>query len=439
MKKIISLAAAVLAASLVSAQTSNTNISTSGAFGTDVDDYMGVTSWSGVEPQNLFAFFGIESSFHAYTLGAAHQFGNVLYWGTYFSGDFGTKATDVDYDTDGKQDGSTTTRTNPVMFTFDNLFGFGKIGAKLGFKFYNNGSSSTEYQKSSKTAFELGGHFGTKLDVAGLGLSPHASFVYGYNFTENADGSFQNTYTVTKGIKDNDGLLIKKGDKSSVPGTFDIVLGSGIDFAQKGPIAHSAGLDLALSFDTVSDAIVNGTKYKVKNSDVTLAISPSYSAKFEPNEKFGLKVMAGLPLAWEFTDDHAATATKETTFTVNPKLGMGVYYIPKEKMQLNAGVDFALPYAVSSSQTYGGKKTDATSEVRDSDIDGDSLADNCQVSFNTGFKYDINQNFSLDFNWQILQTLFGTDFESEGGSGSLLSTLDDILFTKLRFIVSVKF
>lgn len=120
LKKIITVAAAAVLSLSVFAQASKTNIATAGLFGNDVDDYMDVCYWSGVKPENFFAYFGMDSNRagNTYNIGFAKQFSKV-YWGTYYSGNLGsTKKTTT------TTDSNTTVETvsGSSEFTFNNIF-----------------------------------------------------------------------------------------------------------------------------------------------------------------------------------------------------------------------------------------------------------------------------------------------------------------------------
>ena len=52
----------ILAGSLAFAQSSMTNTATKGVFKTDVDNYMDVNTWGGVQPEKIFAFTNFYSS-----------------------------------------------------------------------------------------------------------------------------------------------------------------------------------------------------------------------------------------------------------------------------------------------------------------------------------------------------------------------------------------
>ena len=118
----ITLALLVVFGSLLFAQTSKTNESTRGLFGTDVDNCMDVNGWQNVQPENMFGFVGVGGTYGTdlYDLGFAKQFGNI-FWGSYFSGDFGDWSKTTSTTGDTKTVTGKAANSDSTSFDFYNL------------------------------------------------------------------------------------------------------------------------------------------------------------------------------------------------------------------------------------------------------------------------------------------------------------------------------
>jgi hypothetical protein len=146
----------VAAALPLSAQESNSSKATAGLFGTDVDDYLDVHGWSGVELEKYFGFAGYEGlhrNLPVLGLGYARQFGG-LYVGAYYTGNaaasgrfsdpnwiFGNNVDEEEivasYDPSGQPTTTTTTTTynGSSIFSYNTvkaLFGFAGMGITVG-------------------------------------------------------------------------------------------------------------------------------------------------------------------------------------------------------------------------------------------------------------------------------------------------------------------
>ncbi len=408
MKKTIALCAAVLSAALLGAQTSNTNLSTAGTFGTDVDSFMSVTGWSGVDPQNLFGYVEVNNGI--YSLGFAHKFA-PLYWGTYFSGSFGAWSNETTTVTNGgTTDTSKENASDNTAFTFDNIIGIGNFGFKLGFSYADNGSSyeatdSNNYTKIVNKSWGLSLSAGTSATLGGVALTPYATISY----DDNVNGNSLRTTAVA-------GTVTKTGSKDS---DLSFLFGTDIGLPSLGEISQTLNVELGLGFilHSASD-----------DTDFSMGIAPSYTAKYDPNDTVGFAATAKLPMSFTFGNN--------SSFYLRPELDMGATFKLKEKFTLNGGLDFAIPVIYNT--TTKATVLNTTTKVSTWGSNGDDG----HIGIYTGFNYDITSNIAFDFAWNIGASVFGNNFTTDWDTGSsadaFFGNLNKI-FTNMSFLVSFKF
>ena len=188
-----------------------TSESTSGRFGTDVDDFMDVNGWENVQPEKLFA----ELTFDTTTLkvGAARNFGSI-YIGTYLETTFGQ------WTYNSSSDGSSPIWSNSDSpnLSYSILAGIGdNLGIKFGIYTLNKDSSSlnalgiTTKTADSVVYPELSA--GLNLELGELFLTPHVNIGY-YANADKTSTSYGTSTTIT--------------DKGW--GAFILGLGTGFDF-----------------------------------------------------------------------------------------------------------------------------------------------------------------------------------------------------------------
>lgn len=126
--KNILFGAAFIAAGAAFAQQSMTDASTSGLFGTDVDDFMNVNEYHNVQPENLFPYLGYERTGNGeINIGAAHQF-KKLYLGSWFGGTLNNWSSSTTFDKDGKPSIKNSTGTSTNKANGKLLFGINNMG-----------------------------------------------------------------------------------------------------------------------------------------------------------------------------------------------------------------------------------------------------------------------------------------------------------------------
>ncbi|WP_191015919.1 TDE2508 family outer membrane beta-barrel protein [Treponema zioleckii] len=393
MKKLITIAAALaLTFGAASAQESETSISTAGIFGNDVDDFMDVNSWSNVNPENMFGYVGVGTATYgrpAYELGFAKNFGGI-YWGSFFGGDFGnyTKTST------GNTDSSVSATTDSTNWEFDNIIGFDNMGFKLSFSYYDNNSSKTDDDNfTDYSSWYVAGQFGINLG----NLTPHVGISYRNNSNFVA-------YTKVNGTE-NDPRMAR----------LNFFGGLGIELSGE-PVEQKLDLDLGVPvYIKGDDAAEDGY--------VGLEFEPYYTVKYKASDALSLGAKLGLPFEFGFGDTF--------TFELNPSVDAGLSYKVTEKLTLNSGIKFKIV-----GFSYASNSDADTSTFTANGDDG-------YVTFKSGFNYALNEKVSLDFNWDVLSGIFGSDFNSDFDTGSssdaFWGNMNTIFKNQFGFIVVMKF
>lgn len=399
----------------ISSTESATSASTAGIFGTDVDDYINVIEWKNVQPKNFFGFVGVGNN--EYDLGGAHTFGGKTYWGSNFAGSFGNySTTKVSGDagsgtvSPGYNSDRTQKRANgETNFHFDNLIGIGNFGIMPGFKYYDNASSQDDTAdpktKTENQGWQISVAVGTSFENEGKKFSPYGKVWYGYNYNELADSKPYNF-----GSKVKDGL-------NTTCSELGLLAGIKIEIPQEA-VKHT--FDLSALFDgrfPASDSTIKNTK------GVVLSTKPYYTITYEPEEdKFGVGASFGLPAVVDFGKD------SYIYYVLQPELKTGAYYWVNKHLKLNAGIDFALV-----GFTY--EHTDAKTDTFEWDGNDGS------VTLTSGFTVAFNEKVHLDFTWNILNAIFGNDFESTfdqtSSSDAFWGNMNKI-FTNMAVMIDVK-
>lgn len=394
------------------AQESNTSKSTNGLFGTDVDDFMSVTSWENVAPEKAFVLLGIDN-YSGYNVGFAHQFGS-LYWGSYFAGDLGSLSSTTKNGSEKYEETYTgtfnTSDPDGADFTFDNIIGISGFGVKLGFKYKDSGSSTTKQESDEYStqaqAWHISATAGTNLDVNNFALSPYGKLWFGYNYSDNA------TYPANS--KQKSGSETKDYTLSD----FGILAGTGVDLISDSALQHSFAAELALVFD------IPGSDLDKDTSTFTgLDLTASYTVHYNPTDNLSLGATASLPFAFGFIKDGSE-------FNFVPALSTGLTYRLREKVAFNMGIAFN-PLRVSSSTS---KSDDTTTTTFTSTVyEG--------ITFTSGFDYAFNDKLNFDVQWNVLNSLFNgftTRFETASTANGFFGNLNILFRSQMSFIVTVK-
>lgn len=444
--KNILFGAAFIAAGAAFAQQSMTDVSTSGLFGTDVDDFMNVNEYHNVQPENIFAYLGYERTGNGeINIGAAHQF-KKLYLGSWFGGTLNNWSSSTTFDKDGKPtiDNKTTT-SNKVNGKL--LFGINNMGILADVSFQPRAGNKYEKNSAAKTE-----------DI-------HNTFVLNTNlkFGMNIDGKNDKVYKnwVTLGLvsdvnkeeKTTDGKVVIPSDKKETS-KYTIKLGAGtyFDYLKKDALTYGFGIGL----NTGWDINVKRTQEKITEHgefEGRMNFDPNWTVTYEPSSRFAFKTKIGLNgdikfnTGKDYTDNdgtktYDASRAYKTGLEFSPSLALGAtYQVVPEKFSFNAGMEFKTP-------KFGWEftKTDtrnASSGSVDSSAFGVAYtftSSTGKIDTHSGFTWMPTKNVTVDANWNLLSNLFD-NFKSkldEGSTTSIWNTANKIFVHNFGFLVSVK-
>ena len=415
-KKLFTIAVIALIAGTAFAQvvpTSNTADATQNLFYTDVDKFMNVNEWSTLNPENAFVMFDTDGD--SYDLGFAKNFSN-LYWGSYFSGDFG-RYNKVETKTESdKTYTEHNGQTDQTSFYFTNLFGFGDIGFRVGF-YYGSGNDSnktdngTNITADDKNRWAIYTRTGwSSATIGSLEVKPYIIA----NFLFNNNGGTQTT-TASKVTAD---------DR-----TWELDLGAGgSTVLSKDDLKVSTiSAELLMQFTNPVD------KDYSKDTTTYFSLPVSYRIVFNPTEQFSFGFRARLDntLNIEKAD---ATKTTTTTYNLTPSAYAGLQYDTMKKVVFNAGVEFALPgFSSEEVKNSNTKVTQTTFNWNGNDG---------KITFSSGLQINPVKNLCIDCYWNILGDLISssltTQFDETAGT-SFWNNVNLLLVHNIKFGISYKF
>lgn len=414
-KKIFIVTALFFTGLSLFAQTSRTSSATNSFFTTDVDKFMNVNSWSAVKAENAFMMFsgGASSYASSYNLGFAKQFKNI-YWGSYFSGDFGNYEKTVTKTGDSTTTEKEAGNSDDTAFSFYNLLGIGNVGIRLGFYYLNGGSTVNENVTpvviTERSDLAIYTRFGLKaLDFGKYKVAPYAWFNFENNYNEKAK-------TVTDGVVTADervwritggaGGTVTLTDNSANKTTLQVSLGS---YLQK-----------------------PRNKDLYTNDRFCVELPLTLRSVFYVNKQLSLGL--GASVTPSFTYYKTSDTEKRNAINLGNTLYAGIQYDTLKKVVLNAGIDVAVPdYSLVFETDSATDTKTVTSSWNGSDA---------SLTFSSGFQINPVKNLSFDCSWNILGYIMDsslvTDFY-EGAGYNFWQNFNYAFIHNISFQVSYKF
>lgn len=448
--------AALMGFGFAFAHQSMTNISTSGLFATDVDNFIDVNEWQSVEPENMFGYLGFgadgKSKLH---LGLAKQFGS-LYFGVGFAGVLPglTSTTKIGKDSNKKDSNSTTVTTEKAdSAQVHVLAGFGDIGILLDATYTPQNISSTTATKPDNTVNNT-----TIFDL-------DTNLKFGLNKTGPRDLLFKSFVTVglESKVKRTDNKRADGKTRFTDDSEYVLLLAGGTSFDYKTDGAFTQNFGIELENKTTFAAVEVKKEFDDKKTKHiggwknALEITPKWTFTFEPSEAFALsfspEVKVGLPLTipydYEDTDGKKKYVDRETEFGLKftPALKFGTtYFVKPEKLRFNAGTTFAIKEFGWNFKINEKPKDDTTAGF-DADKKSTETSwtfypqNTIDLKLNTGFTFFLNDAVTIDASWNIFNNLldrFSTKFKDTADT-SIWNTANQLLVHNFAFLVSVKF
>ena len=433
-KVLVAAAAAVVMGGGTFAQTSMTSKSTSGLFGNDIDDFMSVTGWSGVKPEN--AFFMAGHSYNGYNLGFAKQF-KPFYMGVKLDGKF-KKATITSGDNSSYNDVSAN------VYSVSTLFGFSNIGVKAtvavgngGINDVKNGDTQT---KTENFILLTGVEFGMNTTLKNKAFKPVASIA----LTSNVDKSY------TKA-----GSTETKTDNSK----YNLALGADAewDIYAKGAVTNTTALAFKTNFNILPNETFTNTK-TYGAYDWGFVLIPAWTTKYEV-EKFKFGVNVTMPINFNFigTPDYLevngsktypesnptnpSESIRDRTFTntiaMAPNCNVGASIQIAKPVAFNVGTTIDVPYlqwkfVTTKNRDSSGNET-STAKANTFTFNENNAGNT--VKFTSGFAFNCGKNVMVDTSYGILSQFNG--FEWDKGT-NFWDTVNKLIFAELKAQVTVK-
>ena len=384
------------------AQSSKTDTATNNLFKTDVDKFMNVNEWSAINPEHAFLYFGMPGA-GSYSLGFAKDIKGT-YWGTYFSGQFGTLSIVDNDDTKTK-----TTTDGNTYFTFNNLFGFGNMGLLVTFDYRANNSTKTDVDgdktytdsKNYKIGAVLG--LGDK-EFKGKNLKPYIGLSYNMNPDNASKSDNGTTETDTRDWR------------------LDIWGGADIELSKKENLSQN--LLAEVKFYTQNPVDTDNHK----NKTTEIAVPLTYKAIINASDKLAFGVKANLNPRVQFGEDN--NEWDVFNFYATPAIAAGVTFDTQKKVIFNGGVKFAVP-GFSYTKPYN--NTEKQSRAYWNGTDG-------ALTYTSGLTVTPVKNLTIDCSWNMLQNLFNnTSSNLSEGNTNFWNTVNKVLVHNVTFEVSYKF
>ncbi len=421
-KVLVAAAAAVVMGGGTFAQTSMTSESTSGLFGNDIDDFMSVTGWSGVKPEN--AFFMAGYSDYGYNLGFAKQF-KPFYMGVKLDGKF-KQATITSGDSSSYNDVSNNS------YSIATLFGFSNIGVKATVAVGNGGINDSKngdtQTKTENFTLLTGVEFGMNTTLKNKAFKPVASIALtsNVNKTYNKNGSNET-----------------KTDNSK----YNLALGAGAewDIYAKGAVTNTTALAFATNFNILPNETVTNIK-TYGAYDWGFVLTPAWTTKYEV-EKFKFGVNVTMPINFNFsgTADYVKSdgtkayvdRTLTNTIEMSPSCNVGASIQIAKPVAFNVGTTIDVPYlqwAFVTTKNRDGNGNE-TSTVKANTFKFNSNDAGNTVKFTSGFAFNCGKNVMVDTSYAILSQFDGFKWSP---AGDFWGTVNKLIFAQLKAQVTVK-
>lgn len=424
--------------------TSFTNKTTSGIFGSDVDDYISVKDYVNVAPEKFFGFAGYNyNDSNGFNFGFAKQLKKV-YLGWYFGGQLdgfymqnkfsdASDANKVDY---------TYNANASNTYTGSLLLGFEKFSIKASL-LYNpvNGvgsvSSVTDSDNNKTTVNKDTYDIYADLQFAFPGkLKPH--------FEAGLDSWVAKYYSNTEGY----------ADKSF----YDLYLRGGITKDLKSEdetFEHSFDFDLDTRWritPVVQNQNKDGSDENFGAANNLIQFTAAYNASLAATDRLSLgakvSVPFGIGMVWdqEYTkaiggDKVYASARKfYTDLGFEPKIDLGVVFaIAKEKVNFNCGTSITVGklgwnFVGTQNRADTSKSSiDSTDTTVKFGFDSSAFS----TSWTAGFTAFFGEKVTLDASYNILENLNNNSVDYTSNS-DIWETAQKIFVHKLEFLVTVK-
>ena len=435
MKKLKKVFAALICVAMCCAfafaQSSKTSTSTSGLFDTDIDNFMDVTGWSSVQPENLFLMADVKG------LGVAKQF-EKLYVSAYFGGYFDEYSSEV---TAGTAD-STYQFHN---YDFGLLFGFSNMAIKAYFSPSVTSSASGVshvYVDSVRTvrtddyAFEAGLQYGISTNLAGKPFDQSITIEYAPNVDYSYISQISGDATVTTEL---------------LTSVYSLNIGSNSSWkiSEGNGFTNTAKLAFEGDFGIIPQTKSNSLETCTGDYEYNFELVPAWVTKYE-KDWFKIAIKSYLSMQY-YTAGGANYVTKDgvkqytevrvidNNFGIVPQFDIGAQFQIAKPVVFNVGTSLDLPaFLWTNARTLTRNASGAVlGDAFDKKFYINSNQASSTIKFVSGFTFDIGKYVVVDTSYNILEQFNG--FYWGPASSNFWETVNSILFTYMSIGVSVKF
>ncbi len=359
-KVFLALTCAAVFSGAVFAQTSQTSDCTSELFDTDIDNFMSVTGWSTVQPDNLFLMADFDG------IGAAKQFNN-FYVGSYFGGVFGylSSSSISEVSSSPEKTEYTFNRSNLGL-----LFGFSNMAVKAyyspkGTSYSTEGKSSTsvvsaDVTKSNDYAFTTGLQYGICMNLLDKPFNQAVAIEYSpeikheYKYTAATETEVETTTETLDSMH-----------------ALNVISNSSWQIFSGENFTNTAELDFSASFGIIPKT---KTSYEITNTGAyenNFHLTPAWITKYE-NDRFKFGIKGSLPMQFfkeadsNYTTtngvkEYTGTRTSYTLFSIVPQIDLGAQFQIANSVTFNAGISLDLPvFLWSINRTESRNTTDGS-------------------------------------------------------------------------------
>ena len=425
--------------------TSFTATTTKGLFSTDVDDFISVTDFWGVQPEKFFGYFGYNYNDDArgFNFGFARQL-KKMYVGAYFGGQLdGMKMTSVFNDASGANKVDYTYEADAkYAYTGSILLGAEKFGVKA--SLYYNPVGGVGYLKNIKP--DSGDESIIQQDT--------------YEFYTDLQLGFNNKYSPFFQIAV-DAMTAKYYDNNNGyadKGFADLYLRGGFTQNLK---SETEGFSHKVSYNAdtrwritpiVQNQNKDGSDEHLGAANHLIQLSAAYKATVAATDKLTLKAKFALPLqvglVWDedyqkpIDGDKAynTARTFKTDIGFEPTLTFAATYaVVPGKFQFNCGTKITvgdLGWNIVATQTRDdptSSSVDSTSTTVAFGFDSSDFA----TSWDAGFTAFLGKKVTVDASYNILNKLNNNSVDYSSNS-DIWEVVKDVFVQKLEFLVTVK-
>lgn len=392
---------------------SNTNSATANTIKTDNDKIVDINHFREVNFDKIFAYTNLSSS--GFNLGGATKFNNIFlggYYSGYFWGNITSNKNTQKYPTYVIENKYNYVRS---IHNIKSLLGFNDMGFLFNLKFdileeknKNPESTSERFLNDYDFSIKWGGY---TIEKEKYNFKPSIYLGLEFNNYTNKQVNLDNTTkieTTTVNYENTDPIL------TATIG-LDLETGHNSKFYQEfgGSYRFIAGLNADRNIKTVT-TLNTTTNEKTETIyhrngklDFKNSIFPRYRCEYKLNDKLTIGGRGNIGIHLNYSDSGITTPnsdlskkTKSLYFSIAADFGIGIKYMLKPNLAINAGYTGTIPSLSTTTTTTIYKETSSPNADKE-EKSVEFYTGNYSNSLNSGFTWNINKTSILDFGANI--------------------------------------